>query len=301
MKKYDLVIENGGTICYNRKASTLTAVKTGGVLDTLLIPNNADSMAYALQCTDSDRLVLGNFTNTLISDKGLHREVIATSKCKGIIQDDNRLICSLGESLSAIAIYAKKNSLSGLERLSGIPGSIAGAVVMNAGAYGDYIADIVSSVEVWCDGKIYVLTNKELDFGYRTSRFNHTNEVILSVTLELAKTNQLLINKVMKDVKTKRQNSQPTESSLGSVFKRYLDNGAGYYIENCGLKGWQIGGCSISDKHANFIINNGGGTSQDYMDLMCLAENKVKEKYGIILEREVRVFGEFERKVQDNC
>ena len=294
MEKYDIIIENGASICYNRKGDSISALKTGGRIRVLIKPNSIKGLIVALQNTSDDRIVLGNMTNTLISDQGINRELIITSAVKGVHVDEDSLICSTGESLSNACIVARKFGLSGMESLAGIPGSIGGAVAMNAGAFGGYISDIIESAEVYVDGNIVHMNREELGMTYRHSSLLDNGGVLISAVLRLVHKNPILIASSMKDARTKRHLSQPLEVSLGSVFKRANDNGAGYYIEKCGLKGSRVGEAEVSTKHANFIINTGKCTSNDYYKLMCHIQKTVEKECGVLLQREVRLIGEFE-------
>ncbi len=292
MKKYDLIIASGATICYNKLAKDFTYIKTGGRVSTLIMPTNVDNLITSLQVTDSP-FIFGGTTNSLISDNGLDGEVILTSGIKGITVNNNTITANCGEMLSKVCNVAKENGLSGMEGLSGIPGTVGGAVNMNAGAYGCFISDILDSVTAYADGKVIKLSNKECEFEYRTSGISKKNITVLSATFKLIEKNQILISNDMKMYKIKRRQSQPNDISLGSVFKKYENVGAGYYIENCGLKGYTIGGCKVSEKHANFIINTGNATSNDYAELVNICKENVYKKFNIKLEREVKYFGEF--------
>lgn len=292
MKKYDLIIASGATICYNKLAKDFCAFKTGGKIERLIMPNSLSNMIVSLKNAETP-IVFGGTTNSLISDNGLFGDVIVTTNVKGIQVDGNKITANAGESLAKVCNIAKENCLSGMEELSGIPGTIGGAVCMNAGAFGRFISNILISVEVYTDGKVIILSNEECGFSYRSSIFGKSDMVVLSATFELQPSNGLLISNNMKLYKNKRRQSQPNDISLGSVFKKYDNNGAGYYIENCGLKGITIGGCKVSEKHANFIVNCGNANSTDYAKLVNLCSDIVYEKYNIRLEREVKYFGEF--------
>lgn len=292
MKKYDLIIASGATICYNKLAKDFCAFKTGGKIERLIMPNSVSNMIVSLENAETP-IVFGGTTNSLISDNGLFGDVIVTTNVKGIQVDGNKITANAGESLAKVCNIAKENCLSGMEELSGIPGTIGGAVCMNAGAFGRFISNILISAEVYTDEKVIILSNEECGFSYRSSIFGKSDMVVLSATFELQPSNGLLISNNMKLYKNKRRQSQPNDISLGSVFKKYDNNGAGYYIENCGLKGVTIGGCKVSEKHANFIVNCGNANSTDYAKLVNLCSDKVYEKYNIRLEREVKYFGEF--------
>ncbi len=289
---YDLIIASGATICYNKLAKEFTYIKTGGKVDTLILPTNIDNFVVALNNT-TDPIIFGGTTNSLISDNGIEGEVILTTNVKGITVCGNTITANAGEMLSKVCNIAKDNGLTGMEQLSGIPGTVGGAVNMNAGAYGQFISDVLYSITAFVDGKIVTLSNNECGFGYRTSGIAQNKIVVLSATFKLKEKNQILISNDMKYYKNKRRESQPNDLSLGSVFKKHQNIGAGYYIENCGLKGKTCGGCKVSEKHANFIINIGDATSNDYADLVKICQNNVYDKYNIQLEREVKYFGEF--------
>lgn len=294
MEKYDIIIENGASICYNRKGDSISALKTGGRIKVIVKPNSVKGLIIALENTSDDRVVLGYMTNTLISDKGIDKEVVLTSSVKGINISGNKIVCAAGESLSNACILARKFALSGMEGLSGIPGSIGGAIAMNAGAFGGTMSDIVESAQVYLDGKVVCMSREQLGMSYRYCNLLDSGGVIVEATLSLTPRNPIIIASNMKETRTKRQKTQPLEVSLGSVFKRTSDNSAGYYIEKCGLKGCRIGDALVSTKHANFIINTGKCTSNDYYQLMCHIQKTVQKECGVILQREVRLIGEFE-------
>ena len=294
MEKYDIIIENGASICYNRKGDSISALKTGGRIKVLIKPNTIKGLIVALENTSDDRIVLGYMTNTLISDHGIDKEVIHTSAVKGVHVDGDKLICATGESLSNACIVARKFGLTGMENLSGIPGSVGGAVAMNAGAFGTFMSDIVECAKVFTDGKVVSMTKEELCMSYRHSSILDNGDVVLEIVLKLAHCNPIIIASTMKEARIKRHLSQPLEVSLGSAFKRCDDNSAGYYIEKCGLKGFSIGDAEVSKKHANFIINKGKCTSNDYFNLMCHIQKTVEKECNVKLQREVRLIGEFE-------
>ena len=296
MEKYDIIIEKGATICYNRKASSLSPIKMGGAISVLILPNSVEGLVVALDNT-TNPIVLGNMSNVLVSDKGYSGEIISTKNIKGYSVEGNIVKITAGEHLSTLVDITKKNSLEGAEGLVGIPGSIGGAIAMNAGAFGYTISDYLDSVKVYDNGNIYSMSKEECKFSYRNSIFSFTNIVVLEATFCFPYQNKLIITKKIKDIKQKRLNTQPTQSSLGSVFKRHNDTSSGYYIDMVGLKGYKIGGAMISNKHANFIVNVENGTSTDFYNLACIANEKVREKYGFSLDMEVKLIGEFERKI----
>lgn len=292
MKNFNIIIANNSTICYNRLAKTFTHFKTGGKVDVYIQPNTIQGLIVALENVD-DYLVLGATTNTLISDLGYSGTVISTKNVKGIEVVSDGLIVNAGELLGNVCKIAKKNSLSGLESLCGIPGTIGGAIAMNAGAFGSYIGEYVEYVDVFCDGIKTRFSNEEMQFQYRKSILSNNKIVALQVKLKLNTCNEYIIAQNMKMYNAKRRKNQPIEISLGSCFKKYQNISAGYYIEKAGLKGYKIGGVQVSEKHANFLINCGDACSQDYHKLMNYIIEEVNNKYGVALEKEVVLIGEF--------
>lgn len=294
MVNYDYIIADGGIICYNILASRFSAFKTGGSIEVFLQPTNYTGLVNALIKTSLPYNILGATTNTLISDLGIQGVVISTRKVNGYVVDNNLIHANCGEMLINLANVAKKEGLTGLENLSGIPGSIGGGVVMNCGAYGSYLSDIVEYADVFIDNEIKRLKNSELEFGYRKSLFSNKIGCVLSVGLRLQKAHKVSISEKMKEVSIKRKKNQPQELSLGCVFKKINDKSAGEYIEKCDLKNICVGDAMISPKHANFIINCGKATSKDFYQLMNIAQKSVYNTYKIQLEREIRLLGKFE-------
>lgn len=292
MENLDIIIENGGIICYNSLASRISGFKSGGKIKLLIQPTNYECLVKSLELAPKPYIVLGACTNTLISDKGYNGTVISTRKVNGWEIDGDGIISNCGESLINLANIAKNHSLSGLEELSGIPASIGGAVVMNSGAYGRYMQDVVEYADCFVDGKVERLFNEQLGFAYRDSIFNHCDYTVLRVKFKLVKKSKTVINETMQEVARKRKKSNPTQPSLGCVFMKYDGISAGQIIEDLGLKNLTVGGAQVSDVHANFIINTGKATSSDYYELMRLIEDKVSAEYGIKLTREVRLIGD---------
>jgi UDP-N-acetylmuramate dehydrogenase len=202
--------------------------------------------------------------------------------------------CEAGLLLSKIANAALKNGLGGMEFASGIPGTIGGAVVMNAGAYGREMKDIVAETEcINQEGKLLKIKGNEHQFGYRTSIFQKKDYIVLSTVLKLNSSEKADILSIMSDLNKKRREKQPIDMpSAGSVFKRPVGYYAGKLIEDCGLRSHSIGGATISEKHCGFIINNGSATSKDVIELIRYVQETVERKYGIKLETEVKTIGE---------
>jgi len=210
------------------------------------------------------------------------------------ITDGSRLVCGAGESLAGVCRFAAENGLSGLEELSGIPGTIGGAVYMNAGAYGVELSAILASVRTYDANseKYIMLTADECAFGYRSSVFKEKPMLILSAEIELSPGDKASIEAKMKEYVRRRNEKQPVDlPSAGSFFKRPEGDYAGRLIEAAGMKGARVGGAQVSEKHAGFIVNTGGATAHDVLTLADEVKNKVLEHFGIVLEKEPVVIG----------
>lgn len=279
-------------------AKELSSYKGGGNVDLTIYPQAAKdlySLYDALRSEELPYYVIGGGTNTLISDNGYDGALISTKLLKGVWINGNSLIAGTAEKLPKLALLAAESSLSGLQRLSGIPGTIGGALVMNAGAFGAEIAENVATVTVFDikSGKRLKLSAKDIPWGYRSTGNVFKNMLITSVELLLMPSDKNAILSAMQTYKRIRRATQPTKPSLGSVFKKTADGiSAGYYIDRVGLKGMKIGGAEISPVHANFIVNNGEGTAKDFLTLAEAAETAVKRKFRVALTREINVIGE---------
>ncbi len=238
---------------------------------------------------DFSPVFIGRGTNLLVSDGGISQTVVI-NRTRGIKREGDSVIVSSGETLPFLAKYCQSEGLSGLEALCGIPGSVGGATVMNAGAFGREVKDLIESVEVFDGKKFVTLTNEQCGFSYRASKIDG---FITGVRLKLKKASPDEIAKSMARYKAKRLESQPLGKSAGSVFKRVGDKSAGWYIERASLKGRRVGGAKVSEKHANFIINDGKATSEDIYKLILTVEREVYEKFGVKLEREIKLIGDF--------
>lgn len=286
MEKYHGIIANGGIVCYNYSADKLSYFKSGGKIDVLLCPSTLKD--FEKGNLPNNFVVLGACTNTLISDSGVHCEVISTKLLKGIERYDNSLYVLGGESISKVCAFARNNSLSGIEELNGIPGSIGGASIMNAGCFSREIAEVVEYLDVYTDGRIERVMPAELSYSYRSSSLKgRCNSIVVGVRLKLVKSAKSDIANRMRSVMQKRKAHQPSEPSLGSVFRAVDGVPAGQIIDECGFKGMTHGGASISDKHANFIVNIGNARSDDYIALVDAIKSGVKQKKDIELKREV--------------
>ncbi len=276
-----------------------TTFKIGGTADWFLVPQNKTQLKELVLKVKEQKIpffVLGNGSNLLVGDNGIRGVVICLGK-----QMDNIEICGTeccvesGALLSKTANATQRAGLSGLEFASGIPGSVGGAIFMNAGAYEHEMKEIIKTVEYMDkNGEIFTISNEKCDFGYRTSIFSKNDYIVLSAVLSLKEDSPEEIKKRMDDYTNRRTSKQPLEKpSAGSVFKRPAGYFAGALIEKSGLKGYQIGGAQVSEKHAGFIINTGNATAKDVLDLVEHIKKVVFENFGVMLETEVKMIGEF--------
>lgn len=270
--------------------------KCGGKAKMLCIPQNISELKDILnEVKDENYFIMGNGTNTLVKDGGFNGTIIKIGDSFNSIEvNDTKLIVGSGALLSTVSKKACENSLTGLEFACGIPGSVGGAVYINAGAYGGEMKDIVESIEVLTlDGNIKRYTNKELDFDYRYSKLKETKDIVLKVTLNLSKGNKEDIKNKMKELMKKRNEKQPINyPSAGSVFKRPEGYFAGKLIEDANLKGFSIGDAMVSTLHAGFIINKGKCRSTDVINLIEKVKETVYEKFKVSLEEEIIIIGD---------
>jgi len=277
-----------------------TSFKVGGISKLLVLPENIDEIKNCIDICKENNIeyfIMGNGSNLIIKDTGFNGVIIKLSNnYKAIEVHDEEIIASAGTLMSSIASKALHNSLAGFEFASGIPGTIGGAVVMNAGAYGKEIKDIVEKIDVIDDsGEIKNYHNSELDFNYRHSKIQDSKETIIRVYLKLEKGNKENIADEMKALTKRRNEKQPIEyPSAGSVFKRPKGHYAGQLIQDSGLKGLTLGGAKVSPKHAGFIVNQGDATAEDIINLIQVVKKTVFDKFGVMLETEVRIIGDKE-------
>ncbi|MEG1495396.1 MAG: UDP-N-acetylmuramate dehydrogenase [Bacilli bacterium] len=281
-----------GSIIENVPAANYTTYKVGGIIRVLVKPKSVKELIIVLklcQIYKIKKLILGNGSNLLFSDNLYNGIVIKLDYLDSLTVTGTKLVVGSGYPLMKLSLFASKKSLTGLEFAAGIPGTVGGAVYMNAGAYKSDMGYIVKSVKVLTpEYKVINMVNRELDFHYRTSYFKtHKDYIILDATLRLKKGNRVLIEEVMKERKLRRLESQPLEyPSAGSVFRNPDNLYAGKMIEDLGLKGLTKGGAQISNKHANFIINLGGAKATDIKDLIDLVKQAVLDNYNITLKVE---------------
>lgn len=240
--------------------------------------------------------VLGKGSNLLVGDKGYPGVILQISDaCQQIEAEGNRLQVQAGAALSKVALFAMERGLEGLEFAAGIPGTVGGGVVMNAGAYGGEMKQVVESVRVLSsEGEILTLDNDTMEFGYRTSIIRNRNFTVLSVTFRLREGNREEIRARIEDFQKRRMEKQPLNyPSAGSTFKRPEGYYAGKLIMDAGLRGFQIGDARVSDKHCGFVVNVGKATARDVTDVIEEVQEKVRERFGVSLEREVIYLGKF--------
>lgn len=276
---------------------------------TFRVGGNARRMAKVRTCQELSALLtlaheqgypyllLGNGSNLLVADAGIDALVIHTGEMQQIeLADENTLYAQAGVSLAKLAVFAMKHSLTGLEFAHGIPGSLGGAVCMNAGAYGGEMSQVLHDVTVWLPGKGECrMSAEELALSYRHSYFTDHEGVVLGATLRLRKGEEADIRALMEDLIGRRRDKQPLEyPSAGSTFKRPEGHFAGALIEQCGLKGASVGGAQVSEKHAGFIVNTGGATCADVLALIREVQNTVLARTGVTLEPEIRMIGQMD-------
>ncbi len=278
--------------CPLSKHSTL---RIGGAADIAFFPHSTDVLCQTLtflRTNSIPTLVIGNGSNVVFSDEGYRGAVVFTGKCRKIKIAENMIFADAGVSLSALSSAARDEGLSGLEFAFGIPGTLGGAVYMNAGAYGGSMSDVCISSEYYdLDmGKVKGLFEDAQGFGYRKSMYQqHPERVILSATLQLQKGDRKQISEAMRTYWDKRRTAQPLEMpNAGSTFKRPEGYFAGKLIEDCGLKGLTVGGAQVSTKHAGFIVNVGGATCEDVKRLIEQIRTTVAKQTGVELECEIK-------------
>jgi UDP-N-acetylmuramate dehydrogenase len=269
--------------------------RVGGPADLLFIARRRDELIEAVALArraNTPITILGYGANVLISDEGI-RGLVIINRAEHVEFQDGLVEVDSGVNLVSLARRALEEGVGGLEFLIGIPGTVGGAIVGNAGTKVDWIGHRVEEVALLnSNGLVQRLSASDMEFNYRTSRAKRTGEIVLGARLRTEKTERSLIEQRMKDFLAERKN-QPSGPSTGSVFKNPDGDYAGRLIEACGLKGRRIGGAKISEVHANFIINDNQAKAQDIHGLIKSAQTAVKERFGIVLEEEVRYLGEW--------
>ena len=275
-----------------------TTFRVGGPADVLVQPDETALAAILALCRQYhvSYSFIGNGSNLLVGDKGIRGVVIEMTDPMGNIEvHGTRITAQAGAMLSKIANTAASNGLGGMEFAAGIPGSVGGAVVMNAGAYGGEMKDIIERVYVLDEnGAQLELDRDALDLGYRHSCIPEKKYIVTKVVLELVPRNEAEIRSEMKELNEKRAEKQPLQyPSAGSTFKRPEGYFAGKLIMDAGLRGYQVGGAQVSEKHCGFVINKGDATAADICQLMRDVSDKVQAQFGVVLEPEVKMIGEF--------
>ncbi|MGQ2376342.1 UDP-N-acetylmuramate dehydrogenase [Companilactobacillus zhachilii] len=281
----------------NEPLSKYTFTKTGGPADTLAFPKTRKELVEIVDTARDNQVpitVIGNASNLIIKDGGIRGIVIILPNFHKIEVSDTSVTAEAGATIINTTIEAQKAGLTGIEFAAGIPGSVGGAVFMNAGAYGGEIKDCFESAEVLMpDGRITTLTHSDMDFGYRHSIVQDNGGIVISATFSLKRGNKEAIQEEMDRLNELRRSKQPLEyPSCGSVFKRPKGHFTGPLIIKAGLQGKMVGGAQVSMKHAGFIVNIKHATATDYMNLIHLIQKVVKEDSGVSLHTEVRIIGE---------
>jgi len=289
----------GSMFLRNYPLANLTSLGVGGPADFFIQPSTLAEVVQAQRFAldgGYPLTIIGYGTNLLIKDGGIRGVVmqIAAPFAKASVEG-RILTATTGCLLSSLSKLAFHHGLSGLEFSVGIPGGLGGATFMNAGAYGGEIGPLVRSVQLVQNGVVKTWNRQELNFSYRSSRFQQEGAVpiVTQVELELAPMDPAAILQKMNDLQNQRRSKQPLEyPSAGSTFKRPPDHYVGPLIEKAGLKGFRIGGAEVSTKHAGFIVKTGDATARDFLDLIATIQTVIKEKFGVSLEPEIRILGE---------
>ena len=298
---YDKVVDIVGeeNVHTDEPMSRHTTFRIGGNADYFVKPGNADEVAAVIAvCREYNipYFILGNGSNLLVSDDGYRGMIINIMDNMDSVTVDGRIITAqAGAMLVRVSVMARDNALTGLEFASGIPGTIGGAVFMNAGAYGGEIKNVVKTVRAIDEyGRIYELDSEKMDFSYRHSIVEERKLIVLEVTLELEHGSREAIDDRMKELAEARRSKQPLEyPSAGSTFKRPEGYFAGKLIMDAGLRGYSVGGAQVAEKHCGFVINKGGATASDVVELIRDVQHDVDDKFGVTLEPEVKMLGEF--------
>ena len=289
----------GATVIKDAPMKKYTSFRCGGNASVLVIPDCVETLKKIIDFCNLKSvkpLIIGNGSNLLVSDNGINGVVIKIGSDISKIEllDETTIRCEAGASLKSLCMFALENSLSGLEFAYGIPGTLGGAVYMNAGAYGGEMKDVlVSTTHIDSNGEFGELTQENLKLVYRGSAYTDNNYTIVSAVMKLKKADKKDIKEAMDDKLQKRKDKQPLEyGSAGSTFKRPTGYFAGALIEQSGLKGYTVGGAQVSEKHAGFVINKDNATATDVINLIRDVQKIVYEKHGVMLETEVKIIGE---------
>lgn len=271
--------------------------EVGGPADILLIPSKVEQIIESIKICKENNIpyfVMGNGSNLLVKDGGIRGVVIKLTGLTNLEVNEEEIKADCGVMLKELSDKALENSLTGLEFACGIPGSVGGAVFMNAGAYNGEIKNVIKEAQViTSSGEIVTLSKDELELGYRTSKVMRDNSIVINATFKLEKGNKEEIKETIDELTQKREEKQPLEyPSAGSTFKRPEGYFAGKLIQDSGLKGYSIGGAAVSSKHSGFVINKDNATAKDILDLIAYIQAEVKKQFGVELHTEVRIIGE---------
>ena len=293
---YELLCSAVGSDCVLQEEpmKNHTTLRIGGFASFYITPKSAEDLIKVLELCDACRLffyIVGKGSNLLVSDEGYRGAIINLKNMANCKLDGDEIIVQSGCSLSMAAKFAFDNALTGFEFAAGIPGTIGGAVVMNAGAYGSELKDVLTGVTVLTkDYKIRELSPEELELGYRTSCILKNGYIVLAARIKLKKGDKTAIKQYMDELAAKRREKQPLEyPSAGSTFKRPPNNFAGKLIMEAGMRGKSVGDIQVSEKHCGFVINKGNGTAKDFLELCNLVKSEVKKQSGVDLELEVKI------------
>lgn len=295
------LIEIAGSeqVCTDEPMKQHTTFRIGGRADYFVSPTETEQIRKVIELCRRENMpwyVIGNGSNLLVSDHGFRGVIIRLFKnYAGLRIEGEQIFVQAGALLSRTANAALQEGLTGFEFAAGIPGTIGGAMVMNAGAYGGKMKDITESVTVLTpEGELLTLKREELEMGYRTSLIARKGYLVLEAVLKLTRGNQEQIKEKMADLRQRRISKQPLEyPSAGSTFKRPQGYFAGKLIMDAGLRGFQVGGAQVSEKHCGFVVNTGDATAEDVLELIRQVSAKVRALEGVTLEPEVRLLGEF--------
>ena len=295
------------SLCFmNESLKKHTTYGIGGPADLMIFPKSKQDLIKVIEIIYENKIqltILGSGSNVLVSDNGIRGAVISLkNSLKQIEVDDNILYAECGTMLGKIVKHAVKNNLIGLENLNGVPGTLGGALIMNAGAWGGEISENLIHVEVInSKSEIQKIQKKDLNFSYRQSSFNK-DDILLSAKFNLKKADKDIIKENFIEAQSGRKKSQPlNKRSAGSLFKNPKNNSAGKLLDEAGLKGFSIGDAKISEKHANFFINDGDATSKDMLMLIKKAHKEVKDKFNVNLSLEVKLMGFNEEEIEELC
>ena len=293
-----LGIVDANQVLLNEPMKNHTSFKVGGPVDIMILPKNVDEIKGILRLIKTEKLplyIMGNGSNLLVRDKGIRGCVIKIGRNMSKVEiEGERVKAQTGVLLSRLSKVLLRNRLSGFEFASGIPGSLGGAVTMNAGAYGGEMKDVLERIEIIDrEGNICELAGEEMKLGYRTSAVQGKDVIVLSATMNFTKGNYEEIRAKILDLDFRRKSKQPLEwPSGGSTFRRPEGYFAGKLVQDVGLRGFTMGRAQVSDLHCGFVINKGDATADEIITLISYIQGKVKDKFGVDLQTEVKIIGE---------